>query len=188
MRPPEGRKKWRRPKADYVLSIEQRREVLKWMKTLRFPDGYAHNLKRGVNFTTMRVNGMKSHDYHVWIERLLPTMVRGFVPENIWQVLEELSYFFRQLCAKEISQTICRELEKAASVLLCKLEKIFPPGFFLPMQDMIVHLPYEVRMGGPVQYHWCYPIERTLKLICKKCRNKARIEASVAEAYIVEEV
>jgi hypothetical protein len=43
-------------------------------------------------------------------------------------------------------------------------------------------------MGGPVQYHWCYPIERTLKLVHKKCRNKARIEASVAEAYIVEEV
>jgi hypothetical protein len=85
LRPPEGRKKWRRPKADYVLSIEQRREVRKWMKTLRFPDGYAHNVKRGVNLTTLRVNGMKSHDYHVWIERLLPMVVRGFVPENIWQ-------------------------------------------------------------------------------------------------------
>jgi hypothetical protein len=60
---------------DYVLSIEQSREVLKWMKTLMFRDGYAHNVKRGVNLTTMRVNGMKSHDYHVWIERLLPTMV-----------------------------------------------------------------------------------------------------------------
>jgi hypothetical protein len=43
-------------------------------------------------------------------------------------------------------------------------------------------------MGGTVQYQWCYPIERTLKLVHKKCRNKARIEASVAEAYIVEEV
>jgi hypothetical protein len=53
---------------------------------------------------------------------------------------------------------------------------------------MIVHLPYEIHMGGKVQYHWCYPIERTLKLVCKKCRNKAIIEASVAEAYIVEEV
>jgi hypothetical protein len=29
MRLPEGRKKWRRPEADCVLSIEQRREVLK---------------------------------------------------------------------------------------------------------------------------------------------------------------
>jgi hypothetical protein len=39
-----------------------------------------------------------------------------------------------------------------------------------------------------VQYYWCYPIERTLKIVRKKCRNKARIEASVVEAYIMEEV
>jgi hypothetical protein len=53
MKPPEGRKKWRRPKADFILSIQQRREVLQWMKTLMFLDGYAHNLKRGVNLTTL---------------------------------------------------------------------------------------------------------------------------------------
>jgi hypothetical protein len=29
-------------------------------------------------------------------------MVRGYVPEHIWKVLAELSFFFRQLCAKEI--------------------------------------------------------------------------------------
>jgi hypothetical protein len=43
-------------------------------------------------------------------------------------------------------------------------------------------------MGGPVQAHWCYPIERCLKLLWKKCRNKAKIEASVVEAFILEEV
>jgi hypothetical protein len=35
---------------------------------------------------------------------------------------------------------------------------------------------------------WCYPIERCLKTLHKKCRNKAKIEASTAEAYIIEEV
>ena len=92
---------------------------------------------------------MKSHDYHIWIERLLPTMVRGYVPEHVWQVLAELSYLFRQLCAKELSRTIIDDLEKAAPMLLCKLEKIFPPACFLSMQQLIVHLPYEARMGGP---------------------------------------
>jgi hypothetical protein len=41
-------------------------------------------------------------------------------------VLAELSYFFRQLCAKELSRTVIEDLEKAA-------EKIFSPGFFLAM-------------------------------------------------------
>ena len=109
--------------------------------------GYAANLKRGVNLGTLRVNGTKSHDYHIWIERILSAMVRGYVPEHVWQVLAELSYLFCQLCAKELSRTIIDDLEKAAPVLLCKLEKIFPPGF-LPMQHLIVHLPYEARMGA----------------------------------------
>jgi hypothetical protein len=42
-------------------------------------------------------------------------------------------------------------------------------------------------MGGPVQGHWCYPIERCLKTIQKKCRNKCKIKA-FAKAYILEEV
>jgi hypothetical protein len=96
---------------------------------------------------------MKSHDYHIWIERLRPTMVRGYVPKHVWLVLAELSYFFCQLCAKELSQTVIEDLKKGAPVLLCKLEKIFSPGFFLAMQHLIVHLPYEARMGGP-----CRPV------------------------------
>ena len=79
-----------------------------------------------------------------------------------------------------------KEIERIA--LLCKLEKIFPPGFFNPMQHMILHLPYEARMGRTVQGRWCYSIERCQKVLRTKCKNKYKIEASVAEAYILEEV
>jgi hypothetical protein len=43
---------------------------------------------------------------------------------------------------------VVADLERLAPVLLCKLEKIFPPGFFNPMQHLILNLPYETRMGG----------------------------------------
>ena len=59
---------------------------------------------------------MKSHDYHIWIERLLPAMVRGYVLEHVWQVLAKLSYLFCQLCAKELSRTVIDDLEKATPV------------------------------------------------------------------------
>ena len=113
-----------------------------------FSDGYATNLRRGVNLSTMRINGFKRHDHHIWIERLLPVMVRGYVPDQARQVLAVLSFFFRQLCVKELSLTVIEEMERMAPVLLSKLEKIFPPGFFNSMQHMILHLPYEARMGG----------------------------------------
>jgi hypothetical protein len=89
---------------------------------------------------------MKSHDYHT-------AMTRGYVSEHVWRVLAELSYFFRQLCAKELFRDVIDDLEKVAPVLLCKLEKIFPPGFFVAMQHLILHLPYKARMGGP-----CRPV------------------------------
>ena len=80
-------------------------------------------------------------------------MVRGYLPQ-VWQVLAELSFFFRQLCAKELSLTVIEEMERMAPVLLYKLEKIFPPGFFNPMQHMILHLPYEARMAGDIPAVW----------------------------------
>jgi hypothetical protein len=43
-------------------------------------------------------------------------------------------------------------------------------------------------MGGPVQARWCYLIERCLKSLRNKCRNKAKTESTIAEAYILEEV
>jgi hypothetical protein len=63
-------------------------------------------------------------------------------------VLAKLSYFFRQLCAKELSKSVIEELEKMAPELVCELEKIFPPNFFLSMQHLIVHLPNKARLGG----------------------------------------
>jgi hypothetical protein len=153
-----------------------------------FSDGHAANLRRGVNLSTMRIKGLKSHDYHIWIERLLLVMVWGYVPEYVWLVLVELSNFFHHLCAKELSRAVIINLERMAPVLLCKLEKIFPPSFFNLMQHLILHLPYEARMGGGMQGRWCYPIERCLKVHRTKCKNKCKIKASIAEAYILEEV
>ena len=148
MKTPRPGRQWRKTPADFVLTRPQKKEALEWIQKLQFPDGYVANLRRGVNLTTMRINGLKSHDYHIWIERLLPVMVRGYLPDNIWRVLAELSNFFRQLCAKELSWVVISDMEKVAPVLLCKLEKIFPPAFFNPMQHLLLHLPYEARMGG----------------------------------------
>ena len=50
-------------------------------------------------------------------------------------------------------------LEKNIVETLCKLEKIFPPGFFNSMEHLPIHLAYEAKVGGPVQYRWMYPFE-----------------------------
>jgi hypothetical protein len=93
-------------------------------------------------------------------ERVLPVAFRGFLPDDIWTCLAELSYFCRQLCAKQISKDSILALEENIAVLICKLEKIFPPSFFNPMQHLVIHLAHEALLGGPIQYRWMYPFER----------------------------
>jgi hypothetical protein len=44
---------------------------------MKFLDRYAANIKRVVNVGTGKLNGLKSHDYHIFIERLMPVMFRG---------------------------------------------------------------------------------------------------------------
>jgi hypothetical protein len=96
----------------------------------KFSDGYASGLKRAVNLKTRKLTRLKSHDFHILMERIIPVMFRGYMPDAMWQAIAELSYFYRQICAKEISKNMMEKLEKEIPVLLCKLEKIFPPGFF----------------------------------------------------------
>jgi hypothetical protein len=96
---------------------------MKWMKDIKFPDGYAAGFRRSVNLKTMKMNGLKSHDFHIIMERIMPVMFRGYIYEAVWKTLTEVSYFYRQLCAKEIRRDMMEQLEKEALVLLCKLEK-----------------------------------------------------------------
>jgi hypothetical protein len=65
-------------------------------------------------------------------------MFRGYFNVSIWKALAELSYFYTQLCAKEIKKDVMEKLEIEILVLICKLEKIFPLGFFNPMQHLLV--------------------------------------------------
>ena len=56
--------------------------------------------------------------------------------------------FLPILCAKELSPDLLEEMEQLALELIYKLEMIFPPSFFNPMQHLILHLPTKARLGG----------------------------------------
>jgi hypothetical protein len=117
-------------RASFCLKPQQRKEVMRWMKGLQFSDGYAAGLRQFVNMTTGKLIGLKSHNYHIIMERLLPVMFWGYLDDVVWMVLVELNYFYRQLCAKEIVVEMMEKLEKEIPVLLCKMEKNFPSRFF----------------------------------------------------------
>jgi hypothetical protein len=90
-----------KPYAPFCLKVKDRKEVMRWMKRLKFSDGYAAGLKRCMHVKAGKIHGLKSHDYHIIMERLLPIMLCGYLDDDIWKALAELSYFYRQLCAQE---------------------------------------------------------------------------------------
>jgi hypothetical protein len=97
------------------------------VENLKYLDGYAASFRRSVNLKTSKFSGLKSHDYHIIMERVLHVMFHGFVKNDVWKALAELSYFYRHLCDKEIKKEMMEKLEKQIPVLVCKLEKYFLP-------------------------------------------------------------
>ncbi|KAL3638401.1 hypothetical protein CASFOL_017772 [Castilleja foliolosa] len=183
----KGNGKYAMPPASYVMTTKERRDFCDFIRSVKFPDGYASNIARCVTSNDQKLSGMKSHDYHVILQRILPVGICGSVTKEVREVLTELGHFFQNLCCKKLNKTELEKMKEDICLILCKLEKIYPPAFFDVMVHLSIHLPNEAILGGPVQFRWMYPIERFLCGLKQIVRNKARPEGSVAEAYIAKE-
>ena len=64
--------------------------------------------------------------------------------------LIEISQFFKNLCSTTLREDMLEELHRNIVITLCKLETIFPPGFFNVMEHLPAHLAEEAQLGGPV--------------------------------------
>ncbi|XP_050207480.1 uncharacterized protein LOC126656899 [Mercurialis annua] len=158
----------RYPKALYTLDRDLKKILLEWIQKLKFPDGYVSNLSRCVDLNSLKMMGMKSHDCHVFMQRLLPIALRELIPAEVWEPLTELSIFFRELSATSLKKADLERLELDIPKILCKLERIFPPSFFDSMEHLPVHFPY-------------------LRKLKNKVTNKGRVEGSISSGYLLEE-
>ena len=88
------------------------------MKSVKYPDGYAANISKLVNTRNGRLTGLKSHDCHVLIQRILPIGMRGYVDKEISTTLFELGNFFQDLCSKTLRRSELEELEECVIYIL----------------------------------------------------------------------
>jgi hypothetical protein len=184
----DGNSVCRAPAAPYVLGKDQKIEFCKFLKGIKFPDGYAANLGRYISDDGSRIVGkLKTHSCHILLQRIIPAGLRGLVRKDVYEAIAELGTFFRELCSRNIRTDVVKRLKDEIPLILCKLEKIFPPAFFDVMVHLCVHLPDEALLRGPVQYGWMYPIERRLGTLKNFVRNRARPEGSIAEAYMASD-
>ncbi|KAK5833712.1 hypothetical protein PVK06_017566 [Gossypium arboreum] len=154
------------------------------LKDIKVPDAYASNISRCVSLKDQRLYSLKSHDYHILMQDLLPVALRCCMLKKVTSCIIELSNIMKAICGKVLNVEELEKVQDRATLTLCNLEKIFPPSFFTIMVHLVIHLPREAIIGGPVFYRWMYPIESKLK---SYCRNKRYPEGSIAEGYLAEE-
>jgi hypothetical protein len=68
-----------KPCASFYFVSKQRKEVMNWLKRLKFINGYAAGLRQAMNVTTGKLHELKSHDYHTIMERLLHMLCFGAI-------------------------------------------------------------------------------------------------------------
>jgi hypothetical protein len=96
------------------------------------------------------VTGMKMHDCHILMQRILPARLKGIAPaKEMYQTIAELGRFFRELCAKSLREVVLKRLKVEIVIIICKLEKLFPPACFDVMVHLAIHLPDEALLRGP---------------------------------------
>uniref|UniRef100_A0A251URJ8 DUF4218 domain-containing protein n=1 Tax=Helianthus annuus TaxID=4232 RepID=A0A251URJ8_HELAN len=130
---------------------------------------------------------MKTHDCHVLLQKILPVAILPFLNKDIRETLIEFCQFFQKICSKTLYAKELEDMKTGIVIILCKLEKIFPPAFFTIMVHLCVHLPEEALLGGPVSQRWMFGIKRRMGTYKGYIRNFARPDGSITEAYVVDE-
>lgn len=175
------------PPAPFSMSSEEKKLFCEVLKRIKFPDGYASDIRRHVHVKEKRIIGLKSHDNHILLQHLLPLAVRKTLPEYVSAVLVRVSNFFKKIYSPVISISDMEKLDAEIAETLSLLETIFLPAFFDIMVHLMAHLPTQVRISGPVQYSNMYPIERFLMRLKGYVRTKSHPEGSMAEGYLFDE-
>ncbi|TYK13831.1 transposase [Cucumis melo var. makuwa] len=106
------------PPTCYTLTKKEKRFLLKTLSEMKVPWGYSSNVR---NLVSM-------------------------LPKHVRYAIARLCLFFNSICNKVIDVTQVEKLQEDIVIILCLLEKYFPPSFFTIMVHLTVHLVREVGM------------------------------------------
>jgi hypothetical protein len=89
-------------------------------------------ISRGVDENRCHLSGLKTHDYHIIFQKLLPLVVRNILPPEVVVVpLIDLSRFFNSLCSKEPDEKDIATMSASIRETLCQLEGFFHLHFLI---------------------------------------------------------
>ena len=157
-------------RAPYVFTEAEKTRCLNLVSSTKVPSGYSSTLTKDIG--EKRLQGLKSHDYHVLLQQILPAAVRHSLSRGVRDTIIRVGNLFQRICAKVIRTSEIEALRTSAVEVLCILEVNFPPRCFDIMIHLIIHLVDELEMCGPVHACWCYSVERYLGVLTKYVKDK----------------
>ncbi len=174
-----------KPRASYVMFEDEFEKFARCIESLKTPSGYSSNLGKCIR--KKNFGGLKSHDYHVLMQQVMPLALRDLMAPGPRLAVMRMCKVFRRLCTKVYNPADFPSLEQDVAESMALLEIEFPPSFFDVMTHLPVHLAKELDLCGPVSARWMYPVERYMKVLKNHVRNMARPEACMAEGYLKDE-
>jgi hypothetical protein len=175
------------PEAVYYMESSKKKLFCGLVKNVRFPDNHASSMYNKVRLEENKFVGLKTHDCHILFEEILPLAVMKTLPEEVALPLVKLAKCFKVITSKIVSNKEIAIVEDQLPEILCELEKIFPPTFFDIMEHLVIHLPAEVRLAGPVQFRNMWSTEMFIGNMKNWVHNRSHPEGSIAESYLFDE-
>ncbi|GKA03846.1 reverse transcriptase domain-containing protein [Tanacetum coccineum] len=78
------------------------KKFCQFIKGVKLPDGFGSNFKHKVKDNDSNIRGLKSHDCHIMMQRLLPYGLQQYLPTDVATPMIELCSFFKQICSRTL--------------------------------------------------------------------------------------
>nr|GFA57434.1 hypothetical protein [Tanacetum cinerariifolium] len=79
-----------KPQAAYSFTPENRKQICQFIKGVKLPNGFGSCFKHKVTNNDTNITGLKSHDCHIMMQRLLPYGLQNYLPDKIAKPIIEL--------------------------------------------------------------------------------------------------
>ena len=182
---PKNSARMLKPVANYVLTAKEFDIFCTRLENLKVPSNYCSEI--GSHIRNKKFGALKSHDYHILMQTLMPLALRGLMEPNTRMAIMRVCRLFRRICCKVWDPQQADNLREDVAETMCLMEITFPLTFFDVMSHLPLHLVDELIILGPAQVRWMYPIERNMMTLKNHVKNRARPEASIAHGYLLDE-
>nr|GEZ19277.1 hypothetical protein [Tanacetum cinerariifolium] len=176
-----------KPQAAYSFTPENRKKFCQFIKGVKLPDGFRSCFKNKVTDNDTNIMGLKSHDCHIMMQRLLSYGLWQYLPDKIAKPIIELCSLFKQICSATLMEDDILKAQIKVVDILCDLELIYPSALFDIMIHLVIYLPLEALEGGPICPRWMFTFERYIKKLKGYVRNKVKPKGLTGEGYVAEE-